>query len=136
MQVSGVKQHIWHAGGAKTICTSHVLAAFGIEPSTYHYSGKTQQMAAILRRNGYAVRSRRSWLRKRKTVGAARAAIRAMQDPPGTKYLLILVYGTSRHAVLVDANGATLVDTDPREADRRRIVDIRAVFTPSIAEAG
>lgn len=136
-----VKAHIYYAprrtaagkmqSQAKTVCTSHVLAAFGICSSTYHYSGQFAQRAAILRRNGYAVRSRMSRLGKRKTVGAARSIIPFMGDPPGSRYELVLVYGDSRHAILLDQQGKTIVDTDPREADRRRVVAIHAIYPKS-----
>lgn len=128
---TGVNAHTYFPSGeAKTICTSHVLAAFGIDASTYHYSGRTSQRAAILRRNGFAVRSRMSWLKSR-TVGSARSVIRGLAgsyDPTGTRYMLCLVGDGYAHAILLDATGATIVDTDPREADRRRVVAIHAVF--------
>ncbi len=132
-----VNAHIYYdrkRGQAKTVCTSHVLAAFGICSSSYHYSGQFAQRAAILRRNGYAVRSRMSKMGKRKTVGVARTRIPTMGDPPGTRYELVLVYGDSRHAILLDQQGETIVDTDPREADRRRVVAIHAIY-PKSAEA-
>jgi hypothetical protein len=114
-----------HAG-AKTICTSHVLAAFGIDASAYHYSGKLAQRCAILRRHGFAARSRLSRLPKNCSVGQARARILAQSwgDPAGTRYM-IRVNG---HALLLDHLGQTIVDTAPRKRDRRKILDIRAVF--------
>ena len=113
-------------GGAKTVCTSHVLAAFGIDASAYHYSGKLAQRCAILRRHGFSARSRLSRLPKNCSVGAARERIAAQAwgDPPGTRYM-IRVKG---HALLLDATGRTIVDTAPRKRDRRKIIDIRAVF--------
>ena len=125
---SAVAAHVWHASGeAKTVCTSSILAALGVDASTYRYSGRSSQRKAILRRVGYAVRSRLSRL-KRKTVGGSRSAIRKMDDPVGTKYMLTLVSGSYGHAILLDDSGATVVDTDPREADRRIVVAIHAVF--------
>ena len=32
------------------------------------------------------------------------------------------------HALLLDYNGNTIVDTDSRVRDRRKVLDIRAVF--------
>jgi hypothetical protein len=127
----GVAEHVWHASGAaKTVCTSHVLAAFGIDASTYKYSGYAHQRAGVLRRNGYAVRSRMSKLGKRRTVGAARAAIRALagHDPVGTRYMVCVAVGDQRHCLLLAADGTTIVDTDPRDADRRRVTAVHAVF--------
>jgi len=110
--------------GAKTICTSHVLAAFGIDSSQYHYSGKVTQRCSILRRHGFAARSRMSRLPKNCSVGAARTLMPFKGDPAGTRYM-IRVNG---HALLLDHSGATIVDTSPRLRDRRKILDIRAIF--------
>lgn len=124
----GVDEKILYKGGAKTVCTSHVLNAFGIDACQYHYSGQVHQITGILRRHGFAVRSRKSHLRKHTTVGAAREIISDLGDPAGTKYVLVLAYGTMRHAILIGQSGETLVDTAPREADRRRITHIYAVY--------
>jgi len=117
---------------AKTVCTSHVLAHFGIDPSTYHYSGTVEQRAAILRKNGYAVRSRNSRVKKCKTVGQVRRVIRSKgrqwDDPKGVVYMLRVRDGDGTHAMLLDARGKTIVDTAPRNRDRRPVLDIRAIF--------
>ena len=128
----GVADHIYYASSgkgfsrAKTVCTSAVLAAFGIAPGTYKYSGMLKQRLAILNRNGFAARSRKSRLPKGISVGAARKIIANNNwgDPRGTRYM-IRVQG---HALLLDNLGATIVDTAPRKRDRRTILDIRAVF--------
>ena len=127
--MGGVKKHIWYDNGnGKTVCTSHVLAHFGIAPETYHYSAFIKQIANVLRRNGYAVRSRNSRIEKAKasTVGAVRKAIRKNNwgDPKGTRYL-VYVPG---HVLLIDETGKTTVDTWPRKRDRRQVTQICAVF--------
>lgn len=124
----GVDEHVYHKGGAKTICTSHVLAAFGIDACEYRYSGTSAQRVGVLRRNGFAVRSRLSRVGKGSSVGAARRAIRKLRDPAGTRYMLTLAYGGVVHAVLLDADGKTIVDTDPRDADRRKVYTLHAVY--------
>jgi hypothetical protein len=127
-----VTEHIYFESGcgAKTVCTSHVLAAFGIDASTYHYSGQLEQRLAVLRRNGWAARSRFSQLRKGTTMGQVRVAIRRISptDPVGTRYMLRVVANGTGHALLLDGQGKTLVDTAPRELDRRRVTDLRAIF--------
>ena len=123
----GVSEHRWFPGGqGKTVCTSAVLAAFGIDACQYHYSGYLEQRLSVLRKHGWAARSRNSKLRKNESVGAARKLIAQHKwgDPPGTRYM-IRVKG---HALLLDYDGNTIVDTAPRVRDRRKVQDIRAVF--------
>jgi hypothetical protein len=140
----GVPEHLNFKGGRKTVCTSHVLAAFGIDACTYHYSGFLSQRLAILRKNGWAARSRNSHLKRvnkrlrfpagTKSVGQARKIIAQINrdapdinkwgDPIGTRYMIRV----EKHALLLDYDGRTIVDTDPRVRDRRKVLDIRAVF--------
>lgn len=147
-KAKGVKKHLYYKGGAKTVCTSAVLAAFGIDSCSYHYSGQLKQRLQILNKNGWAARSRNSHVRRgyrnlklkgipktqTRSVGQVRRIIalvnrdepetNAWGDPYGTRYM-IRVDG---HALLLGYDGATLVDTDPRARDRRKVLDIRAVF--------
>ena len=140
----GVRKHQYFKSGSKTVCTSAVLAAFGIDACSYHYSGQLEQRLNILRKNGWAARSRNSHINRgyrklkmksgTKSVGQARRIIayvnsdspeaNAWGDPLGTRYM-IRVEG---HALLLDYHGNTIVDTDPRVRDRRKVLDIRAVF--------
>lgn len=143
----GVPKHRYFKKGAKTVCTSAVLAAFGIDACTYHYSGQLKLRCNILRKNGWAARSRNSHLRRvykfskkvkipsgPKSVGQARKIIarinkdepetNAWGDPLGTRYMIRV----EKHALLLDYHGKTIVDTDPRLRDKRKVSDIRAVF--------
>ena len=124
----GVSEHQWFQGGkeGKTVCTSAVLAAFDIDACQYHYSGYLEQRINVLRKFGWSARSRNSKLRKGESVGAARKLIAQHKwgDPPGTRYMIQV----HRHALLLDYNGNTIVDTAPRQRDRRKVLDIRAVF--------
>jgi len=144
----GVPEHLIFKGGRKTICTSHVLAAFGIDACTYHYSGYLKQRLAILRKNGWAARSRNSHIAKgykrlklkplkkneKRSVGQVRKIIEminrgiplenAWGDPPGTRYMIKV----EKHALLLDYNGKTIVDTASRIRDRRKVLSINAVF--------
>ena len=117
--------HIQHAGGQwKTVCTSAVLAHFGIAPSEYHYSGSWGDVERILRRKGFAVRSRLSRFPKRCTVGQARARIAKISEPGQMFYV-----GVPGHAMLLDGAGRTVVDTAPRKRDRRQVHRVCAVFS-------
>lgn len=130
----GVDNHITHASGRrKTVCTSAVLAHFGIMPDTYHYSQDRETVVGVLRRNGWAVRSRKSALKVGKrnkvgnlmapSVGQVRASIRKLNAPDSARFY-VSVRG---HAMLLDAKGRTIVDTAPRSRDRRPVYDVALV---------
>ena len=125
-------EHIYHKSGeAKTVCVTACLTALGVPVNAYHYTGYNtdcNRREAILRRHGYAVRSRLSALGKKKTVGNARKVIQRLNDPAGTFYLVIVTANKKGHALLLNDKGETVVDTAPRKMDKRRIVSIKACF--------
>jgi hypothetical protein len=139
-----LSRHITHASGRrKTVCTSSVIAHFGIPPSTYHYSGHMSDIKRILRRGGFSVRSRKSACKltyraeqangKMKTlrrlhadlpsVSKIRPLLRKLNDAPDARYLVLV----ERHVLLLDRDGATIVDTDPRKVDRRKVQGVWVV---------
>lgn len=121
---AGISKHITHASGnRKTVCTSAVLAYLGIAPQTYNYSSKIGQLKGVLGRNGLSYRSRLSRLPRECSVGASRALVGSLGDEVGTTYL-VWVAG---HVLLLNSTGSTLVDTDPRKRDRRKIIGIWAI---------
>tara|TARA_R110002020_G_scaffold80389_1_gene200641 strand:+ start:272 stop:820 length:549 start_codon:yes stop_codon:yes gene_type:complete len=127
----------------KTVCTSSVIAHFGIPPSTYHYSGSIPDIKRILQRGGFSVRSRKSACKltyraeqangKMKTlrrlhadlpsVAKIRPLLRKLNDAADARYL-VLVPG---HVLLLDGNGKTIVDTDDRKVDRRKVQGVWVV---------
>ena len=119
----GVKKHETHKSGRrKTVCTTAVLAFLGVEPSSFHYSDRRRDVERLLRANGFSVRSRMSSVPKRaRTVGALRTWL-ASQSEDGLFYVSV-----PGHAMLLDRHGNTVVDTDPRQRDRRRVVAISLV---------
>ena len=130
-----LRNHIYHKSGrAKTVCVTACLTALGVPFDSYHYTGgaKDSRRESILRKNGYCVRSRMSALGKQKTVGNARKVIRKLADPADTYYLLVVKTGKrDSHALLLDRQGLTVVDTAPVKVDRRRIISIKACFKPN-----
>jgi hypothetical protein len=124
MKAAGVCCHRTMAGGSKTVCTSWVLAALGIDKARYHYSGKPDQIKSVLRRAGYAVRSRLSRLPRGCSVGRSRSRISTWDDPTGVSY----VVWVSGHLLMLDSSGATAVDTSPRKRDRRVVLGVWAVY--------
>ena len=127
LTMTGLNKHHFHRSGEiKSVCVSHVLAHFGISPDAYHYTGRAfdNRRESILRRHGWAVRSRKSAMGKANTVGQIRDKIRKLNDPEGTVYMVVVV----GHAMLLDASGKTIVDTAPRKRDARKVLQVKAVF--------
>ncbi len=111
----------------QTPCATGVLAFFGVKGVTWNARTKTNVWANTLRRNGFAVRSRMSKLRKaEKTVGGARRRLAevAAAEPD----LLAFVARVRGHVLVMDRDGNTVVDTSPRRRDRRELVGLVAVF--------
>lgn len=129
MKINAVSSHVYYTAEkrsdrAKTVCTSHVLAALGIDQSEYRYSATEPQMMAVARRC-WSCRSVRSRLASKATVGGSRAALDQLSksDREIVAYIVIV----DGHALLLDTSGRTIVDTSPRKRDARRIVSIYAV---------
>lgn len=127
--------HIIHKSGrVKTVCVTACLTALGVPIDSFHYTGTLLDNTRenILRRNGYSVRSRKSKIPKRCTIGRARLAIKDLKDPVGTNYLIIVknasIHPKGYHCVLLDQRGFTIVDTAPVKRDQRKIISIKAVF--------
>lgn len=103
----------------KTACASACIAYFGLLDKM-RYLHTINDIVNGLRRNGYSVRSRKSSIKKDSTVGSVRTQLANLE--PGI--YLVRVPG---HAMLMNHNGETIVDTDPRKRDRRRITHIYLV---------
>jgi len=130
-QVNGVSylnQHVVRKKSFKGVCVSACLAYVGISPDQYQstWTTRTGNSAThgILRRFGFAVRSRKSYIPKRATVGGIRKSIQKLNDPVGTVYFV----SVTGHLLALDQNGNTVIDTASRKRDSRRVVDIKAVF--------
>jgi len=126
-----MKDHIEYANGkAKTVCVTTVLVALGVpfDGFKYTWNGKKNIWPEILRRAGYAVRSRASRLPRVCTVGKSRAIIAAMDDAPGTMYAVTVRTVAGSHLMLLNDKGQTVVDTAPRHRDARRIAKISAII--------
>jgi len=113
---------IHSSGKRKTVCTSAVLAYFDIAPCQYRYAYKREQTEGVLRRHGWHVRSRRSQFPRKCTVGQLRAGLAKLNEN------CVYYVSVPHHAMLLDGQGNTIVDTAPRKRDRRRVVKVRAVY--------
>lgn len=103
-----------HNGGYKTCCTSACLAHFGIDLNGFRYSQYTKDVVAILRRKGYTVRSRLSSVKRGSTVGSVRKQLSKLERG-------VYLVEVKAHVLLLNHDGKTIVDTDPRKRDKRKI---------------
>ena len=122
----------------KNICALRVAEYLNVEKTVRYLHTITDLVRAA--RKSYTVRSRMSKV-KGKSVGAARKALSTISEkensahPIGGKVAgyIIRVKG---HAVFVDSNGNTVIDTDPRKADRRKITHCYMVMDDFIKTRG
>lgn len=116
-------------GNFNGVCVSACLSYLDIEPNQYKFtwSKRTGNNAvhSIMRRFGYAVRSRKTAFKKATTVSALKKVIKGYTDLSENVCYYVHVNG---HALLISANGEVLVDTDPRQRDRRRVLCVKAIF--------
>ena len=82
-------------------------------------------MESVLRRKGYAVRSRKSKMGKASSVGQIRSKLAKLGE--SCHYFV----GVAGHVMLLDNQGKTVVDTDPRKRDKRAINRVYAVYKAS-----
>jgi len=130
MRHTRLKEHVYHTSGeAKTVCVSACLTALGVSIDSFHYTGTINdgRRESILRRHGYKVRSRKSSM-PGLTIGQVRKGIQKLKDSADTKYLVIVNGDSYCHCMLLDSDGKTVVDTDPRKRDKRKVHSIKAVF--------
>lgn len=122
----------------KNICALAVAEYLNVEKAVRYLHTITDLVRAA--RKSYTVRSRMSKV-KGKSIGAARKTFATISEkensahPFGGKVAgyIIRVKG---HAVFVDSNGNTLVDTAPRKADRRKITHCYMVMDDFVKTRG
>jgi len=128
-----------HGCGLKTGCTSACLEYFGITGKEFRYSQFTKDVVAILRRKGWSVRSRRSSIPKRATVGGIRNKLRALTldemvvagrhgSTINSRLIPTYLVQVEGHVLLLNGIGSTVVDTDPRKNDRRKVLRIYKII--------
>ena len=105
----------------KTPCTCAVLRYFNILPDSFRYAQCIEDICRLLRTRGWSVRSRRSSINNC-TVGQLRKKIKSGKLGQGR--FIVRVPG---HAMLLDHVGKTIVDTDPRKRDVRRVTHLYLV---------
>ena len=110
----------------QNICTQAVCRWAGVDHLVRYLHTRNDVKRAL--RKKYSVRSVKSALGKAKTVGAARKEIAKVFA--NRRDLVAIYISVPGHAMLVDRNGQTIVDTDPRTRDRRRVLAAHGLYKP------
>ena len=110
-----MKDHIRDIDGqlVKTVCVTACLTALGVPFDSIRKTGSLQKPNYLnfFNRNGLGYRSRKSYMPKNPTIGACRKAIAKMKEDA---VYFVIVHGNSYcHAMVLNNDGSTLVDTDP-----------------------
>ena len=109
-----------------TPCASAALAHFGVKGTTWNNRTRKNVWIGTLRRQGYSVRSRASKLTAGATVGGSRSRI--AQIAAAEPDIIAFIVRVERHILVLDRTGATIVDTDERLRDKRKVHGLVAVF--------
>jgi len=126
-----LKGHITHdSGKRKTVCVTACLTALGVPVDGFSVTGTlgSTNYLNILNRHGFSTRSRKSKMPKSLTMGKCRKAVAKLNED--ALYLVILWDGKRTgycHAIVVNNQGKTVVDTDPRKRDQRKVHSIHAI---------
>jgi hypothetical protein len=125
-QHTHLKDHVTFNGGTKTVCVSTCLSFFGISPDTYNYTSSKSNFEAylgVIRRNGYAVRSRFSELKIKKycTMTTLRKGLRKSVYGEND-YFIVSGYQQSgvAHLMVLNGKGEFIIDTAPNSKWRIR----------------
>lgn len=111
--------HITYKTGIKTVCVATCLSFFGIHPDEYHYTSSAKNtwlFIDILRRKGFSVKSKMSELSLKywkTTTTDARKALKKSKYSQDDFFLFIGRRKTYAHAIVLDGNGNTIIDTSP-----------------------
>lgn len=102
----------------KNICGLAVATTLGVSNNVNYLHTMDDIVRAA--RTKFTTRSRLSRLGKKKSIGACRAKLEKIATPETVGFLI----GIAGHVLLVDAQGETITDTDPRQRDRRAITEL------------
>lgn len=104
----------------KTICSTEVCRFFEAE-NEVRYLHTISDVVRAIRKKGYKVRSRLSQIKKGSTVGSTRKQLAKL----GNGFYIVRV---ESHVLLLSPSGTTIVDTDSRKRDRRKITHLYKVY--------
>ena len=117
----------------KNWCGLTVANALGVADATLYLHTWSDLARAI--RTCWSFRSVKTTLKVKPyqtTVGAARVRIKRKGiNKPSTSDPTAYVVMVDHHVLMLDQQGNTIIDTDPRERDARKIHKIYGVYFPS-----
>ncbi len=115
----------------QNVCAQAVADALGVA-DLVRYLHSISDLVRALRKGDFLVRSRKSDLRGADTIGAVRQRIRAENEKQESRldadYYVVRVTTGSGHVIILGRDGSTLIDTDPRKRDRRRVTHFYGVW--------
>ena len=127
-----LSDHINYGSGMKTVCVSTCLNYLGIAPDQYNYTSSKSNTTAyenVLRKHGYAVRSRISEFKVKKFRSTMTELKQAVRKSGYTKADLFLVSGVQlkcAHLMIMNGEGEIVIDTAPKK--KWKIKSVRQVF--------
>ncbi|RLE41658.1 hypothetical protein DRJ16_05930 [Candidatus Woesearchaeota archaeon] len=107
----------------KNICVLRVAWALGCGKASRYLHCAEDLVYAV--RKMYSVRSRKSAV-KGLTIGRARAKCLSLANE--VKDCVAFIATVKGHVLLLNRSGETMIDTDPRKRDRRKIVFFYIVY--------
>ena len=108
----------------QNVCALRVAEALGVASNVRYLHVRKDCVRAA--RTAYTVRSRFSQV-KGLSVGGCRAKLQKITEREGLNPVGYLVF-IDGHAMLLDKAGQTVVDTDPRQRDRRKVRELFVVY--------
>ena len=103
----------------QNVCAQRVTDAMGVTESVRYLHTMTDIKRALMTK--YSVRSVKS-----KAKGATVGAMRKNLSTIGAKSYLVWVKG---HVLLLSKDGLTIVDTDPRLKDKRKVLGVWGIYS-------
>jgi hypothetical protein len=125
-----INNHLRYGKGSKTVCVSTCLSFLGIDFNSYHYTSSDKTIRSwegVIRRNGYALRSRFSELCKDGISTTMTSLKKNIKKKSYTKDDLFIVSGYQRnsaHLMILNGLGEVVIDTAPGKKWRIRSVKL------------
>ena len=110
----------------QNICVQRVAQYLGVDKMVRNLH-KMTDLERAARIGGYTVRSRKSKV-KGLSVGGARKICSKISEQETDKVIIGYMIGVPMHTLFLDPQGNTIVDTAPRQRDRRKMDWFKIVY--------